>query len=238
MKIRILSDLHLEFGPLNLNEKDEDVVVLAGDIVIGAAYKVAKRFPNKTVIIINGNHEYYGRKYEEVLAKCQEQNKKTGNVFFLENGTVEIKGVVFAGATLWSDAGNNPVDHIYYRKAMNDYAIITYKGRKLGPEDTTKLHRETVLWLQTLKHVDVVVTHYLPSFKSISPQFTNSLLNPLFATNLDPLIKTLNPKLWIHGHTHDSLDYFIGNTRIVCNPRGYYPNDLNNKFNPELVIEI
>ena len=28
-------------------------------------------------------------------------------------------------------------------------------------------------------------------------------------------------KLWTHGHTHETFDYVIGETRIVCNPRGY-----------------
>jgi hypothetical protein len=47
-------------------------------------------------------------------------------------------------------------------------------------------------------------------------------------------------KLWTHGHTHHPFDYMIGETRIVCNPRGYendgYSEDTG--WNPNLILEI
>jgi hypothetical protein len=27
--------------------------------------------------------------------------------------------------------------------------------------------------------------------------------------------------LWTHGHMHNTSDYLMGDTRVVCNPRGY-----------------
>ena len=46
--------------------------------------------------------------------------------------------------------------------------------------------------------------------------------------------------LWVHGHTHDSFDYTINGTRVVCNPRGYVIDGVNEnaRFDPDLVIAI
>jgi Icc-related predicted phosphoesterase len=47
------------------------------------------------------------------------------------------------------------------------------------------------------------------------------------------------PNLWLHGHIHSNVDYIIGQTRIVCNPRGYHDiNSLNPDFNPSLTIKL
>jgi Icc-related predicted phosphoesterase len=44
--------------------------------------------------------------------------------------------------------------------------------------------------------------------------------------------------LWVHGHMHESYDYEVYGSRVVCNPRGYAPNALNPDFKPDLVMEI
>jgi hypothetical protein len=46
--------------------------------------------------------------------------------------------------------------------------------------------------------------------------------------------------LWVHGHTHDSFDYVVNGTRVVCNPRGYaqYGVNENPRFDPGFVIDI
>jgi Icc-related predicted phosphoesterase len=77
-----------------------------------------------------------------------------------------------------------------------------------------------------LKDLDkvVVVTHHTPSHKSIHPAYGyDTLMNGGYHNDLDQLIlDNPNIKLWIHGHTHNSFDYNIGSTRVVCNPRGYH----------------
>jgi len=84
---------------------------------------------------------------------------------------------------------------------------------------------------------DVVVTHYLPSQRSVSVAWRGSVINPFFVCDMDRFIQVVQPKLWLHGHTHTSCNYEIGKTRIVCNPFGY-PDDLNEQYNPKLVIEV
>ena len=58
-----MSDLHLEFGPLDADPDNEgiDVLILAGDITIKHRVEwineQASRFEH--VIYVTGNHEYY-----------------------------------------------------------------------------------------------------------------------------------------------------------------------------------
>jgi Icc-related predicted phosphoesterase len=44
--------------------------------------------------------------------------------------------------------------------------------------------------------------------------------------------------LWIHGHTHESMDYTLAGTRVVCNPRGYLPDEPNPGFEAGFVVEL
>lgn len=82
----------------------------------------------------------------------------------------------------------------------------------------------------------VVITHHLPSFKSVAARYKNSALNPCFASQTDDLVMQLQPALWIHGHTHASVSYILGKTRVLCNPRGYGAE--NASFNPMMVVEV
>jgi hypothetical protein len=44
--------------------------------------------------------------------------------------------------------------------------------------------------------------------------------------------------LWIHRHMHDAFDYRVHGTRIVCNPRGYAPDQLSEGFRADLVVRV
>jgi len=71
----------------------------------------------------------------------------------------------------------------------------------------------------------------------VPDEFRNNPVNPAYASNLDELILQYQPDIWIHGHMHRPADYFIGKTRVICNPRGY-PEQFGNGFNRELVVEV
>ena len=47
-------------------------------------------------------------------------------------------------------------------------------------------------------------------------------------------------QLWVHGHTHDTFDYAIRGTRVICNPRGYAKDGVNEnaRFDPDLTIDL
>jgi hypothetical protein len=82
-----------------------------------------------------------------------------------------------------------------------------------------------------------VVTHHLPHRRSVHPRYDGDMLSPAFASDLDHLVRA-PVALWVHGHTHESMDYFVNGTRVVCNPRGYAGSDLNLAFDPTFLVEI
>jgi Icc-related predicted phosphoesterase len=84
---------------------------------------------------------------------------------------------------------------------------------------------------------DVVVTHHLPSRKSVHPKYERSPLNSFFLCDVEPLIADRQPALWIHGHTHSSSDYQIGATRVVCNPAGY-GRENSEDFDPGKIVLV
>jgi Icc-related predicted phosphoesterase len=244
MKLHIISDLHEEFGPFTMPQVDRDVLVLAGDrhTNLKTAPLLEKACKDAPVIFVLGNHEYYGHDFDHVLHYWKDL--EMDNLFVLENRTVVIDGTRFVGATLWSDMGNrDPRTLVVARNEMSDYSVIEKDGRHLRPEDTLTCFNQSLAFLnaelqKTFDGPTVVITHHLPSYKSIAPRFEGDTLNGAYASELDDLILKYEPVIWIHGHTHVSFDYCIGKTRVLCNPRGYFGVEENAKFDPNLVIEI
>jgi predicted phosphodiesterase len=251
MKIRILSDLHLEFQHWNPPTVPADVVVLAGDIDVGIAGVVWGRqvFPSCPIIYVPGNHEFYGGELPEMLAKLRRAATKY-DVHLLDGDAAIIKGVRFLGATLWTDfalygAAPRHIDHAMAVAAqgMVDYQIIRMPGaRMLRPADTLNIHQQQITWLtqqlaEPSAHPTVVITHHLPHPRSVHAKYAGDGLNPSFASDLSPLVRE-PVQLWIHGHTHESMDYVVNGTRVVCNPRGYLPQEPNAAFDGGLLIEI
>jgi predicted phosphodiesterase len=114
--------------------------------------------------------------------------------------------------------------------------------RLFTPDDALRRHKRELAWLEArLKEPflgpTVVITHHSPSPRSVPDRFRDDPLSPAFSSNLEWLIEKYQPDLWVHGHTHDSFDYNIGKTRIVCNPAGYQ-HEPNIEFQWDLVIEI
>ena len=72
------------------------------------------------------------------------------------------------------------------------------------------------------------------------PRFADSLLNASFVSDAKHLIDGSRARLWIHRHTHDSFDYVLNGTRVVCNPRGYARDGVNEnrRFDANFSIEI
>jgi predicted phosphodiesterase len=247
MRIRILSDLHHEhFGGLrDLPDVPADVVVLAGDIHThenGIAW-AAQKFGGTPVIYVPGNHEFYHSHMQKLQARMRRTAKKHG-VHLLQDEAVEIDGVRFLGATLWTDfdlygAPGDELAQAAGLRVMPDFRCIDTLQGTFTPEHSIALHCQSRDWLhaalrQSFDGKTVVVTHHAPSEKSVPRQFKGDRLSPAFSSNLDALVALTD--LWIHGHTHTCFDYRIGNGRVVANPGGY-PGE-NAEFNPMLVVEI
>ena len=256
MKIRLLSDLHLEFANWRPPPCDEDVVILAGDIAEGRSgiAWARKYFHDKPVLYIPGNHEYYGRDIDE-LRESLRASGRTHDVHVLDGDELIVDGVRFLGATLWTDfgiSGNDPetVEAAMQKcqEGMADFHVIRRWGSSLRPEDTREIHQAQRDWLRRalsgctplgegFTGPTVVVTHHAPSPRSIAPRFVGDTLNPAFASDVTDL---MGPQvaLWIHGHMHNSSDYVERGTRVVCNPRGYMPLEPNPDFDPMLIVEV
>ncbi len=248
MKIKILSDLHLEFNDYPHSLEGADVLVLAGDIgvknqavtwLLGLNLKCP-------VVYVFGNHEFYKGSYYRTYRKAREMVQGS-NIHILEKQFLDIDGVRFHGTTLWTDFDLYGTAHLSKMLAieMNDYkkAIrIEPKYRKLNPNDTLSMFLENKRWLaQSLSESDaktnVVVTHHAPSELSVEEAYKGSMLSPAYASRLENFILEHSPNLWAHGHTHSFADYMIGDTRVVANPRGYSDREVD-EFDPGLIIEI
>ena len=249
MKTHILCDLHVEFGNFVPPFVGADVVVLAGDVHVknrGLQWIFDQRF-GAPVLYVLGNHEFYREKFPGLIDKLKMGAEGT-NVHVLENDSVEIGGFRFFGCTLWSDMellGDPHVSSIAAADAMNDYRLIRHSKtyRRLSPKDTRMYHFRSVRKLtEFLKAGEpersIVVTHHAPSVRSIADRYKSDPVSAAFASNMDDFIMEHQPRLWIHGHTHESFDYQIGMTRVVCNPRGYASTEENVSFKPNYTIVV
>jgi hypothetical protein len=255
MKLHILSDLHLEFAPFEPFSTDADVVVLAGDIgkKTDGIYWARSAFPEKEVVYVPGNHEYYGTQRLETLAAMRNAALECG-IHFLDDNDVVIKpaaaqnSVRFLGCTLWTDFrffGDEMKQQAMLagQNGLNDFRLIREGSGHFSPAHSIELHEKSLAWLKQILAIPfqgktVVVTHHLPSAQSVVERFKNTPLSACFVSNLDYLFGKM--ELWIHGHAHDNFDYEANGTRVICNPRGYVTQRgaENANFKPGLVVEI
>ena len=265
IRISLMSDLHIEFegprhgkGPDLSGLKDNiDLVLLAGDVdVSDRAIKYGTKIHDDLgceVVQIAGNHEFYDENRVMVLAEIR-RAADASPVYFLENDVAyfNVRGrrIRILGCTLWTDYElHSDQAHVASIMAeiatkLNDHYVI-YEGSRdtFQPNDALRLHRESRSWLESelVKPFDgltIIITHHAPSERSMTTRHMNSPISPAYASNLDDLVKNSGAALWVHGHTHESFDYMIGDTRVICNPRGYYAYELNSGFSPNLVIEL
>lgn len=254
MKIRLLSDLHTEFRlpykTADFSEyRGEDVLVLAGDIASGSTNVVnvlkffkAQGFPK--IVYVPGNHEYYGTSIEDFGTKMRAKCADLEGIYYLNKESVDIDGVQFIGATLWTNFRNSPRAQNMAKAFIADFKYIS----EFSTDDAKAMYFTAVDYIsrETFKHQDkkcVVVTHFLPTDGCVADRFRDSRfaeLNPYFANDLEDMIVTLKDVTWMFGHTHDALDKVCGSTRLVCNPHGYYNSGETetNGFDPFKTIEI
>ncbi len=245
MKIQYMSDLHLEFGGIKNFKKFEvigDVILIAGDT--DSNMKLIEPFihshiPNTPVVITLGNHEFYtGIPYNnDTITNFKNHLASTfrGRVHLLEQETIKIDGIKFVGCVGWTDGS-----HMKWWPWMNYINDLTYiKGFKEanGGQDWGKQSYKFLM--KEVDNKSVVITHNSPLLNSCREEWKISPINVFFSNNWEKLIMDKNPLLWVHGHTHDSYNYTLPNgTQIVCNPRGYYPNNINIEFNPNNTVNL
>ena len=148
MKIAVASDLHLEFGDLNIENTDgADVLILSGDILVAADIgrpdphnfmegarsnryadffqRCSFQFPH--VIYVMGNHEHYHGDFATTADRIQAMldGNQLSNVYLLDRGVKVIDDVTFVGGTLWTDMNNGDQLTLYHMKGMmNDFRSV------------------------------------------------------------------------------------------------------------------
>lgn len=248
LKLKLYSDLHIEFADCDVQKGEADVVVLAGDVDVGTRgvdWILLQQFDCPVVYVL-GNHEYYQHTYPGIVneIKCRASGH---GIHVLENESVVIGGVCFHGATLWTDfalMGDARLSGFTCERVVNDFELIRHDGskKKISAADVAKLHRQTLNWLSeslaaSKNDLNVVVTHHAPSIQSVAERFRGNIVTTSFASDLEAFIFKCQPDYWLHGHLHASSDYRIGGCRVRSNPRGY-PSVLNAAFDPALTLDI
>lgn len=155
MKMYLCSDVHIEFGPLEVHNNDNaDVLILSGDIVVAKELKTfdpqgilelgkhGQNFMNffeqcsakfKDVIYIMGNHEHYNGDFAESADILRKVCKHFGNIHLLDRETKTIGDVTFIGGTLWTDMNKEDDLTLYHiQRSMNDFRIVNNSNRTLS----------------------------------------------------------------------------------------------------------
>ena len=254
MKIQYASDLHLEFsenwrilrqeGPMDVRG---DILVLAGD----TGYLGDDNFSThpfwdwasenyQQVIICLGNHEFY--KYYDLSTMHEGLvGEIRPNVHYYYNGVVRIENTDFIISTLWAHIDLE--DASITERGVTDFHRILYGDNILTFSDFNQEHQRCLDFIKRsvaeskAKH-KVVVTHHVPSFQLMSPEFSGSRINGAFTVELADYIADSGIGYWIYGHSHRNIDKTIGTTRCVSNQFGYALHMEHHSFDREKMIVI
>jgi Icc-related predicted phosphoesterase len=255
MRIQIFSDLHLDVRPIKpiTIMPGVDLVIVAGDTCEGAlrAFEHLRRIVpmHIPIVMVMGNHEYYRRFISQELTLAR-SHAGTFNIRLLECNTVVLgAGIRFVGATLWTDYrafGASNVAGVMNACAtgMNDHRLIGWQKEpwlRFRPQEAALLHHQSKTYLADVLATGfagptVAISHHAVHWASIHPRFRTDPVTAAFLSDQSELIEAHQPALWVHGHVHNSSDYRVGKTRIVCNPHGY--GSENPDFDGALVVEV
>jgi len=231
--------------------KGEDVLVLAGDIAVGAnnvAHTIDKfleaGFPK--IVYVPGNHEFYGntiKGFNDELDNILCARKYWNKVFAFNNPNDNftiIDGVVFCGGTLWTNFRDDHIAHMACQNRISDFKVIKdFSTNEAAKHFYNDLDAIEFVYKEFSEYKKVIVTHFLPAVECIHERYRGTdLLNNYFANDLGEYISGLSNTTWLYGHTHDPSDIMIGDTRLVCNPHGYYGYETRDEFNPHLQITV
>jgi predicted phosphodiesterase len=253
MRLRVLSDLHLE----HFDEGRElpkvacDAVILAGDIHRGTEGLswAAERLKGLPILYVPGNHEFYGACMPQLRRELAAEAERLG-IHLLDNRSLTLGGVRFHGTTLWTDFAlyqdephqDPALTEIKARWLMPDFSIIEQpEGETFSPAEGRRLHAEALGWLvlalaEPFDGPQVVISHHAPLAECIPARYRGDALSPAFASHMPAMMGRMD--LWIHGHVHEPVDREVTGTRVVANPGGYPGEFEPPMFAPDLVIDV
>jgi 3',5'-cyclic AMP phosphodiesterase CpdA len=262
LRLWVWSDLHQEWGENAWDPAAHapvggfDVAVVAGDVHVPLTRSLnwlAERLPGVPVVYVPGNHDFWWDRGEErytihdQLERGRERAAALGIHLLLDNAMV-VGGTRFLGGVLWTDfrLGNYGLTHAF-RSAQGRFGMVDYRRIRTGPRSRNRIepgevlamHRATRAFIEAelAQHPDgptVVVTHHAPHPDSLPSPHVD--LSWCYASDLIEMILEHGPDLWVHGHVHQSADYVLGRTRVLCNPSGHA--DERTGFVPDLCVEL
>ena len=247
MKIQIMSDFHVNtWRQLDICvDPSADIILVPGDVHYSVEktceylWQVTKEW-NIPIFFCLGNHEAEDVGFENAVAYARNFVKDKPLLKFFQDDVLVYEGVTFIGATLWADLKLFGEHEYWFVKqacqSIHDFETIP----DLSVYAMEKWHQKSVdvieqaLYRSERSNKAVVMTHFAPSFRSIHPQYAKDRISGYFASNLEHLMGFEG--VWIHGHTHSSFDYQMGDTRVICNPIGT-ANSPNREY-AQIVIKI
>lgn len=255
MKIQYCSDLHLEikenqkiYSNRRLINPTGEILIILGDFLalekdsfnLSIFDDLSRDF--KTVFWVPGNHEYRRGFNINQIEDFSYIYAVRYNVFLINNQVVIYENVKLIFSTMWS----NIIKHnAKIEKEIPDYNNKSVYGNKiLTIADTNRFHKKSIDFIKKNTHyksdyITIVCTHYPPSKKCDSPDYSFHHLNEAFYSELDSLIMNSNIDYWLYGHTHyNQNDFFIGNTIMSTNQLGYVTQQLVDIEEPKSKIEF
>ena len=174
MKIALASDVHLEFGHLDLpNTDNADVLILSGDICVASKFgpnydqffqQCSKEFKN--VMYVMGNHEHYDGDFAKSGEILRNALSRYNNIHFLEKTCVKIDDVTFIGGTLWTDMNKeDPTTMFHVQRRMNDFRIVRNSNRMVTR--TVPIYEENPLYTEDGKNGGKYVTDERGFYKEV-----------------------------------------------------------------------
>jgi len=226
----------------NFKEINSDNLIIAGDlsnynnITMEFLLEIKKYYKN--IIITWGNHDLYmignrqKEKYEfnsfNRIKEIKEFCKNNKNIYYLDGNIIEINGIRIAGTGNWYNLPNEKTEK-QWEKVMNDSRYI-FEGNFYNENkilNSQKLYFKEKAKLENFvnKNIDILITHvsmYQPTLDEGLPlKYIRDLNNIFYYTDSIELLKRINPKIYIFGHTHEEYNFKKDNINIYCNTLGY-----------------
>lgn len=238
MSVLVVADLHLDmwlqagrdpFAAL----PPEFLASLEGLLVAGdLSNKPKVRWPHMIrhltryiapgrIHLLPGNHDYYDHVLhgdDRLAAICAD-----AGVNFVQKSVINIGNTRFLCCTLWTDFalhGDPARAMTAAQRVMNDYKYIRHGAvdfRRIRPSDTAIVHATHRAWLEDrlsepFPGRTIVVTHHCPHPDMIGEQRSDT--DPIYGSNLLPMIDQYKPDAWLFGHTHFRVEAMVGRTQV------------------------
>lgn len=195
----------------------------------------------KRVLLLAGNHEFYGGPVEETLEMIRETLAAFPNVEFLDNTATSLetpsgRSVRVLGSTLWADPPPAAADLNDFRRIWVDAPM----RRRFSMADMRARHRVCVSWLDTelakVPDPTLVLTHHAPLPEFNGP-FIGAPAAAAFASDLDLHRKHPHVVGWFCGHVHQNMVFKRDGCLFASNCTGYPGERVHGYRNP-LVLHL